>query len=207
MTKSNSCKSTSGDVLFEYVDGEFWDSEGGLWKSILDYIDREREKYWGTGTCPHFSFDLSAAATHETPLEGIPLTAENLENSTFEGTDLWGACFADSNLTRVNFRRCILCDSTLSRAILCEADLSGANLGVSKIGLGADLCGADLTNANLTDATLWGTAYDAQTIFPSDFIIPDSMIFRHPGESHKDFRDRQYTFKDKLIQEGKYTIL
>ena len=75
--------------------------------------------------------------------------------------DTWvGIKLIDANLYRAD-----LSDANLRKADLRNADLRHANLR-----------GANLIGANLNGAYLMGTKYNTKTIFPTGFVIPESMI-------------------------------
>ena len=87
-------------------------------------------------------------------------------------------CRADlrnASLFGAGLRYANLLGADLCLADLCLADLHGANL------LGADLCladlrGANLCGANLCNADLRWAKYDARTIWPRDFVLPESAV-------------------------------
>jgi hypothetical protein len=85
---------------------------------------------------------------HKEFVDGLNLSAANVSNACFAGSELrqatfrganaGGVCFADSDLTDANFR-----GATLANAVFCGADLSGA-----------DFRGSNVTTAQLACATV-----------------------------------------------------
>jgi hypothetical protein len=85
---------------------------------------------------------------HKEFVDGLNLSAANVSNACFAGSELrqatfrganaGGTCFAESDLTDANFR-----GATLANAVFCGADLSGA-----------DFRGSNVTTAQLACATV-----------------------------------------------------
>ena len=86
--------------------------------------------------------NLSESTVENTELRGATLNGANLSSVNLVGSDLSDATFNQAKLTKA------FLGSNFSRAILNEADLSGATLA------GADFTSAKLNKTNLTKATL-----------------------------------------------------
>ena len=96
------------------------------------------------------------------------------------GADLQGANLQEANLRWVSLRLVNLQGANLQGANLQEANLRWVNLQGADL-QGANLQGADLRWANLQGANLQGanllyTKYNSNTIFPTGFVVLDSMV-------------------------------
>ncbi len=87
----------------------------------------------------------------------------NLSHVNFEGSDLVGCFFNNSNFRNANLRNCDLTGADLTGADLTGADLTGADL------TGAFLLDTNLTGANITNVKTSGTIFH-------ETIMPDGRI-------------------------------
>ncbi|MDR1382703.1 MAG: pentapeptide repeat-containing protein [Planctomycetaceae bacterium] len=189
------CRSTTGEVLFEY-EGLLLDAVNQfLYNTCWGEFSEERDQL------PHFSLDLSQATKEDKHLEGFDGICQDLRGSNFSGTDLYWSAFREANLENINFSHCDLRGASFNNAILINANFENANMSFANIGGGADLAGANLTGANLQNVNLNGTQYDSKTIFPEGFIVPECMILRRDDESDQEFSKRAKEIKTKHYEE------
>jgi serine/threonine-protein kinase len=103
------------------------------------------QSYYAKGKRDFGGHDLHSLVLQRTNLSGAVFNQSNLSKVNLQGANLYNADFGRANLSQSNLR-----DANLGRAYLSNADLEGADMR------GADLSGAYLLNANLRGANLCG---------------------------------------------------
>lgn len=117
------------------------------------------------------SQDLSGLELTKTDLSGAIFYQTKLTRTNFQGSDLSNADFGQASLNRANLR-----DTNLGRAYFSNADLEGADLRGADLSFaylnnanlkGANLCGANLSNAKITEEQLSFAKTNWATVLPS----------------------------------------
>ena len=116
--------------------------------------------------------DLSQADLSEGQFKAASFKSAELEHASGTKIKAAQADFSDANMEYVDFIQGLFKDAKFNRAKLAQANLNSCNL-----------LGADFTDADLSQANLQFSSYDEETIFPEDFIPPDSMVWKGTGES------------------------
>jgi uncharacterized protein YjbI with pentapeptide repeats len=115
--------------------------------------------------------DVSLAHANLLPYDHLKpalLNAPHLLNGA-DPSDLTHTRFDGADLTPTRLDGANLQGADLSGAFLYMADLTGANL------VGANLARANLAEADLTGADLRRARYDAETLWPEDFIPEEAV--------------------------------
>ncbi|NOQ63707.1 MAG: hypothetical protein GQ582_04280 [Methyloprofundus sp.] len=116
--------------------------------------------------------DLSKADLSEGQFKAASFKNAQLAHASGTKIKAAQADFSDAKMDSIDFIQGMFKEAKFNRAKLTHANLNNCNL-----------LGADFTEADLSEANLQFSRYDDDTIFPEDFIPPDSMVWKGTGES------------------------
>lgn len=141
----------------------------------LDFnnVDLERAEF--------FELDFRGSSFRNTSLRYAKLSYGDFAKASFHGASLAGASclhlkaqgadFSSADLTGTR-----LCRANLSRSIFADTRLERTDFE------DCNLCGADLSNSlHLETAQLSGAQFDQETLFPADFVLPETLRWSGAG--------------------------
>ncbi|MEB3277977.1 MAG: serine/threonine-protein kinase [Lyngbya sp.] len=115
--------------------------------------------------------DLQGLDLRNQKFSGAYFSESRLQQTNFQGADLYRVDFCKATLTHVIFKDSNLTHARLSYANLENADLRGANLTYANLSnanlRGANLCGANLTHALVSEQQLALAKTNWRTILPN----------------------------------------
>jgi len=103
-------------------------------------------------------------------LSGSDLSETELNTVNFTGSDLSSVNFSHAVLTDCSLADTVLEGSVFNKAALINCDFTAAEFNGANI-MGADFTGSDLSLCE----NLMHTAYDKNTVWPSDECLPDEF--------------------------------
>jgi hypothetical protein len=107
---------------------------------------------------------------------------EALRKIDLAGKDLGGVDLRGCDLREAGFALARLSEARLSKADLRAARFANANLEGADLS-GARAEGADFTGASLAGALWKHTTFDAATVWPQGFALPETLAWRGEGPS------------------------
>jgi uncharacterized protein YjbI with pentapeptide repeats len=130
--------------------------------------------------------DLAGANLRKADLGGAELQGANLSGATLncadlQFADLFRADLSGANLLNANLKSAVLGYVNFSDADLRKADLRFSALEGATL-QGAFLHGANLQNIGLSDVDLSNAIYNANTRWPQNFVIPDTVTMENGGD-------------------------
>jgi hypothetical protein len=118
-------------------------------------------------------------------LSGADLTGARLvamPEGSFTGATLRSADLSGQDFSKASFQQAILRDAKLRGANLKKANFTGANLEGAHLGH-AQLQGAVFADAKLAGAVFERAQFDAATVWPAGFTLPEDLYWVGEGPS------------------------